>query len=257
MARMLLPKANSKVPLSSNQGMSRRKTCCGVLSSSSEPASPPTTLVSSKGINKRRGTLSRFRYAPVLAANPGQRATVLVALASTAGTPVLSNAGNVRKVPPPATAFSVPPITAARNKKMAWLRCNRNATPLSSPLSGSSGSTLSTGTPSYNGMVHGARIGACQRVSASKDVAVTSPGSRIPITRERDAGHCWAQPKWLVFDARIGMGTTCVAPEVETPVEKTRVRIDQTKPAGWKQRVRDLLIAIFEGHEEFLGWTPD
>jgi hypothetical protein len=28
-------------------------------------------------------------------------------------------------VPPPATAFSVPPITAAKNRKMAWLKCKR------------------------------------------------------------------------------------------------------------------------------------
>jgi hypothetical protein len=28
-------------------------------------------------------------------------------------------------VPPPATALSVPPITAAKNRKMAWLKCKR------------------------------------------------------------------------------------------------------------------------------------
>ena len=53
------------------------------------------------------------------------------------------------------------------------------------------------------------------------------------------------------------MATTCIAPEVERPVEKASVRIDGPKPVGWKQRIRELLIAIFEGHEEFLGWTPD
>lgn len=53
------------------------------------------------------------------------------------------------------------------------------------------------------------------------------------------------------------MSATCIAPEVERPVEKKPVRLDQQKPAGWKQRVRELLIAIFEGREEFLGWTPD
>ena len=61
----------------------------------------------------------------MLAANPGHSATVLVALASTAGTPVTNSAGNEIKVPPPATAFSVPPITAAKNRKMAWLKCKR------------------------------------------------------------------------------------------------------------------------------------
>ena len=59
----------------------------------------------------------------MLAANPGHRATVLVALAGTAGTRVKSRAGNETKLPPPATAFSVPAIAAAKNRRMAWLRC--------------------------------------------------------------------------------------------------------------------------------------
>ena len=53
------------------------------------------------------------------------------------------------------------------------------------------------------------------------------------------------------------MATTCVAPEVETPVEKKPVRAEEPKPVGWKQSVRELLIAMFQGHEEYLGWTPD
>src|SRR6516164_5190435 len=59
----------------------------------------------------------------VLAARPGHRATVLVALAGTAGTRVKSRAGKDTKVPPPARAFSVPAIAAAKNRRMAWLRC--------------------------------------------------------------------------------------------------------------------------------------
>lgn len=53
------------------------------------------------------------------------------------------------------------------------------------------------------------------------------------------------------------MATTSIAPEVESPVEKKPAQVDEPKPIGWKQRIRNLLIAIFEGHEEFLGWTPD
>lgn len=57
------------------------------------------------------------------------------------------------------------------------------------------------------------------------------------------------------------MPATIIAPEVETPVEppveRQPVWADEPKPLGWKQRVRDLLVAIFEGHEDFLGWTPD
>ena len=48
---------------------------------------------------------------------------MLVAFAWTGGTPVNSSAGNEMKLPPPATAFSVPPITAVTNRKMAWLKC--------------------------------------------------------------------------------------------------------------------------------------
>jgi len=53
------------------------------------------------------------------------------------------------------------------------------------------------------------------------------------------------------------MATTMVAPEVEAPVDKKPMRVSEPKPVSLKQRVRDLMIAIFEGHEEFLGWTPD
>src|SRR5579875_395269 len=56
------------------------------------------------------------RYAPALATEPGQMATVLVALAMMAGTPVKINAGNVKKLPPPATEFIVPPIIAATKR---------------------------------------------------------------------------------------------------------------------------------------------
>jgi len=54
----------------------------------------------------------------VLAAKPGQSATVLVALASTAGTLRNNNAGKEMKLPPPANAFSAPAIPPAKSKKM-------------------------------------------------------------------------------------------------------------------------------------------
>jgi hypothetical protein len=46
-------------------------------------------------------------------------------------------------------------------------------------------------------------------------------------------------------------------PEVESPVEEEPARIDEPKPIRRKRSIRDVLVAIFEGHEEFLGWTPD
>lgn len=53
------------------------------------------------------------------------------------------------------------------------------------------------------------------------------------------------------------MSPTCLDPEPETLVEEEYVRFDEPAPVGRKQRLRDLLIAIFKGHEEYLGLTPD
>jgi hypothetical protein len=54
----------------------------------------------------------------LLATNPGHSATVLVELAATAGTCMNNSAGKDMKLPPPANAFSVPAIPAAKSKKM-------------------------------------------------------------------------------------------------------------------------------------------
>ena len=56
----------------------------------------------------------------LLAAKPGQSATVLVEFASIDGTRRNSSAGKDTKLPPPAMELSVPAIMAATNKKMAW-----------------------------------------------------------------------------------------------------------------------------------------
>jgi len=53
------------------------------------------------------------------------------------------------------------------------------------------------------------------------------------------------------------MGATIVAPEVEPEIKKELLHLDHPKPVGWKERIRETLAAIFAGHEEFLGWTPD
>src|SRR5678816_1092769 len=53
------------------------------------------------------------RYSTVDTKTPGTSAIVLVAFAGTAGTPAAIKAGNVRNVPPPATAFSDPAPNAA------------------------------------------------------------------------------------------------------------------------------------------------
>jgi hypothetical protein len=48
-----------------------------------------------------------------------------------------------------------------------------------------------------------------------------------------------------------------VAPQAERVLEKKTLEVCDRRPLGLKQRVRDRLIEIFEGYEEFLGWTPD
>jgi hypothetical protein len=39
--------------------------------------------------------------------------------------------------------------------------------------------------------------------------------------------------------------------------DKQTIQIAQAKPVTLKKQVRDLLIEMFEGYLEFLGWTPD
>src|SRR5438094_687426 len=55
----------------------------------------------------------------MLATEPGQRATVEVALAVMGRTPVKISAGKERKLTQPATEFKVPARTAATNSKAA------------------------------------------------------------------------------------------------------------------------------------------
>ena len=53
------------------------------------------------------------------------------------------------------------------------------------------------------------------------------------------------------------MSPICLDPEPETMLDEEPVRLDEPAPSGWKQSVRELLVAIFQGHEGYLGLTPD
>jgi len=44
---------------------------------------------------------------------------------------------------------------------------------------------------------------------------------------------------------------------LEPPVEKKTLQAPEPKRVAPKQSFRDLLAEIFQGHEDFLGWTPD
>jgi hypothetical protein len=48
-----------------------------------------------------------------------------------------------------------------------------------------------------------------------------------------------------------------LTPQLAIAWDKNSPPAAEPKPAGLKQRVRDLLIEIFKGHREYLGWTPD
>ncbi|MFZ0308594.1 MAG: hypothetical protein WCA76_04765 [Candidatus Sulfotelmatobacter sp.] len=50
---------------------------------------------------------------------------------------------------------------------------------------------------------------------------------------------------------------TLAPEEEELAVEKRTVKLSEPKPPARKQPSRNLLSEIFEGHEEFLGLTPD
>jgi hypothetical protein len=52
-----------------------------------------------------------------------------------------------------------------------------------------------------------------------------------------------------------------IAPEEESVLENETVKARkpkiEPKPAGPAKRIQNVLFAIFAGHEEFLGRTPD
>src|SRR5579883_1332951 len=114
--------AKSTVAIRRRYGTRRTKTDCDVLNKSMAPSSPPIRLepISSRS-NLRSTRVNSRRYAITLAIEPGQSATVLVAFAMIGETPENTNAGKVKKLPPPATALSVPP-------KRAAMKRNRNCT---------------------------------------------------------------------------------------------------------------------------------
>lgn len=53
------------------------------------------------------------------------------------------------------------------------------------------------------------------------------------------------------------MPTSVLEPELETVVQEEPVQDEAPQPASRKDRIRNLLMTMFAGHEEFLGWTPD
>jgi hypothetical protein len=48
-----------------------------------------------------------------------------------------------------------------------------------------------------------------------------------------------------------------IAPQITLAFEKKNIESRELKLIALKQRIRSMLAEIFEGHEEFLGWTPN
>ena len=108
------PNANAIVAASSSHGTIRVNARSGVESSSSAPIRPPARLrISSAKVATPSSGWTSSRYAHELASVPGNRATVLDALATVGGSPASVSAGKVTNVPPPATAFMAPATNPA------------------------------------------------------------------------------------------------------------------------------------------------
>src|SRR5438045_4177117 len=89
-----------------------------VCMSNKVPPSPPRRLGSAKAPAHGSAPLRSSRYPTMLLNDAGQSATVLVALATIGVIPSPTRAGNVRRVPPPATEFMTPLIVAATTTNM-------------------------------------------------------------------------------------------------------------------------------------------
>ncbi len=81
---------------------------------------PPSALAAPNGGRMGRTCASSDRYAAADATDAGQRTTALVAFAVMGSTPATTSAGNVRKLPPPATELSAPPRLAATARSKPW-----------------------------------------------------------------------------------------------------------------------------------------
>jgi hypothetical protein len=46
-------------------------------------------------------------------------------------------------------------------------------------------------------------------------------------------------------------------PSLTLHAQQTASEASELKLTGLRQRIEALLREVFEGHEEFLGWTPD
>jgi hypothetical protein len=48
-----------------------------------------------------------------------------------------------------------------------------------------------------------------------------------------------------------------MVPHVKLACEKRTLQLVESKPVSARQRIREILLKIFEDHGDFLGCTPD
>src|SRR2546429_2420523 len=119
-----LPTANTIVANRISHGTRLAKIAVGVHNSRSAPISPPTRLKTNKPrtLNSATARIVR-RYAHAPANVPENGATTLDAFASMGLRPANRSAGNVPRVPPPASEFRAPPRNAAAMRTIVVTSC--------------------------------------------------------------------------------------------------------------------------------------
>ncbi len=115
-SRTLAPQMKIEVAASNRKGTNNAKAVFEDTSNRHDPITPPNSVQSVSRMTSARSICAISCRKPSAADRyPGRAATVLVALAATTGTPLATKAGKVMKVPPPATAFSIPPKNPAQS----------------------------------------------------------------------------------------------------------------------------------------------
>src|ERR1041385_8494476 len=123
---------NRRVAKRMRNGTSRSKSMAGVDRRRIAPIPPPIRLEIESHFNLGGTCPNSDRNPQMLPSEPGQIATVLVALAVIDGNPSQTSAGKEISVPPPATEL-IPP---ARNAAVAAVRTRENSVMLKELIAG-------------------------------------------------------------------------------------------------------------------------
>src|SRR5258708_3043833 len=181
------PNANIKVATRSNHGTSILNIFSLVTVSNQAPTIAPR-LAASVHMMTRRGERESSRlYTKAARAWPGATQTALVALDRIAGTPSAMSAGKLKKVPPPASAFT-PPANIAATKRI----------------------------PRYAHTIPHSRVPGKGSVELDRDTAISAPGGSVTIV---------TPPAGLRRLPRIVIPRPVIAATTQSPTEFGRFTI--------------------------------